>query len=142
MLYASVHKDLTKYKPKIIAGLSMRTLLCIVCAIGFSVLIGAYAWFVLGLDFDHFSYAAIILSIPFWLLGFWEPEGMALEKWLPLKLRHEFGTSQLKYSVRERYESEGLLPTQNERNIHVNNEYRRFAKKQRALELWSPEDTD
>jgi len=73
MLSVPIHKDLTKYQAKIVFGLTMRTLTCIVAAIGTSVFVGAYAWFVLGIPFDSISWAAYAVGLPLWAMAFWTP---------------------------------------------------------------------
>ena len=64
MLSVRVQRDITSYKPKIVGQLTLRSLVCSSAAIGVSVLVGAYFYFVLGLGYEFAMYAIIILSIP------------------------------------------------------------------------------
>ena len=97
MLSVGIQKDITEYKPKIIGQLTLRSLVCCVTAIGVSVAVGAYFFFVLGLGYDFAMYGIIFLSIPIWAAGFWHPYGMNLEKFFPLAVKHFFGNNIIKY---------------------------------------------
>lgn len=137
MLSVPIHKDLTKYQAKIAFGLTMRTLTCIVAAVGTSVFVGAYAWFVLGIPFDSISWAAYAVGLPLWAMAFWTPDHMRAEEWLPLWIRHSFGVTHLVYENHSRYAAAGLVPSSKEVR-HVSSSYERYAKHQRALEWWEP----
>ena len=97
MLSVRVQRDITSYKPKIVGQLTLRSLVCSSAAIGVSVLVGAYFYFVLGLGYEFAMYAIIILSIPIWAAGFWSPYGMKLEKFIPLAFKHYFGKNIITY---------------------------------------------
>lgn len=97
MLSVRVQRDITSYKPKIVGQLTLRSLVCSSAAIGVSVLVGAYFYFVLGLGYEFAMYAIIILSIPIWAAGFWSPYGMKLEKFIPLAFKHYFGNNIILY---------------------------------------------
>lgn len=133
MLTAEIHKDLTRYKAKVVAGLSARTLACVAAALATGVAVGAYLTWVLGLEFEQVSIFIYASTIPLWALGFWEPSGMKPEKWLGLWLRHQGARSRLSYSNRGRmmaaYDEEG-------RTHATSKAYRSFAKGQRGIELW------
>ena len=140
MLSAEIHKDLTKYKAKVVAGLSARTLACIALAVGSAVLCGFYFTWVLGIDFDVVSWLIYGITVPFWALGFLQPKGMEVEEWLPLWIRQKFGESRLTYENHGRYE---VVFGTNGEATHCDGGdssrvYREFAKKQRAIELWKP----
>lgn len=136
MLTAPVHKDLTKYEAKVVAGLTGRTLLSIVCAIGASVAVGAYCYLVLGIGFEGSQWLCYAVSLPFWAIGFIRPMGMRVERWFPLWWRHEFGAERLAYTSRNRYIAAGLIE---EEHYEITNPWAKF-RKQRAVELWSPGD--
>lgn len=97
MLSIGIQKDITEYKPKIVGQLTLRSLVCCVSAIGVSVAVGAYFYFVLGLGYEFAMYGIIFLSIPIWAAGFWHPYGMNLEKFVPLAIKHFFGNNTIKY---------------------------------------------
>lgn len=97
MLSIGIQKDITEYKPKIVGQLTLRSLVCCVSAIGVSVAVGAYFYFVLGLGYEFAMYGIIFLSIPIWAAGFWHPYGMNLEKFVPLAIKHFFGNNVIKY---------------------------------------------
>ena len=133
MLSAEIHKDLTRYRAKVVAGLSARTLACVAAALATGVAVGGYLTWVLGLEFEQVSIVIYASTIPLWALGFWEPSGMKPERWLPLWLRHQGSASRLTYSNRGRY----LAAYDVERRAHVTSKaYQAFSKKQRGIELW------
>lgn len=135
MLSAEIHKDLTRYHAKVVAGLSARTLACVAAALATGVAVGGYLTWVLGLPFEEVSVLIYASTIPLWALGFWEPKGMRPEKWLPLWLRHQGSASRLTYTTGHRMRS----AYDEERRRHVTSKaYQAFAKRQRGIELWDP----
>jgi len=139
MISVPVHRDLTRYRAKVVGGLTLRTLGCVALAVGVSVAIGCWFWFVLGVEFERVSWLAYGASLPFWALGFVRPHGMPAEAWLPLWWRHALGASRLSYDVRERYGACGLVP-------EIGREYRhgrrraweRVLGRRRGVEAWEP----
>ena len=133
MLSAEIHKDLTRYRAKVVAGLSARTLSCVAAALATGVAVGGYLTWVLGLPFEEVSIFIYASTIPLWALGFWEPKGMRPERWLPLWLRHRGPASRLTYSNWERHR----MAFDEERRPHVTSKaYQAFARRQRGIELW------
>lgn len=141
MLSHPVHKDLTKYQAKIAGGLTARSLAFTAMAVGSSVAVGLYSWFVLGIDFDSVSWVAYGLSVPFWALGFWRPLGMVPERWLPLWWRHET-EPRITYGTGRRYEGLGLVEREFWKEGGRREADRKWMalRRQRAVELWSPSD--
>ena len=80
MLSVAVHKDIAEYQPKIIGKLTLRTLLCIVCAVGISLIVGLYLYFVLGFDPTDFEVLILAISMPFWAMGFWRDIRQVLDR--------------------------------------------------------------
>lgn len=137
MLSVGVHKDLTKYQVKIAGGLTMRTLLCIVGAIGTSIAFACYFWFVWSIPFDNICYLAYAVGLPLWAAAFWQPLHMPPEQWLPLYLRHNFGCTHLIYETKQRYSC--LIENEKDQNYAISSRsYEKFARKQRGIELWEP----
>lgn len=97
MLSVAVHKDLGEYQPKIIGKMTARTLVCITCALGFSVLTGCYLYFVLGLSVSDNMLIIYAVSLPFWLCGFFRPAGMPFERYFPLWLSFKLSDNRLHY---------------------------------------------
>ena len=64
MLTTNIHADLTKYRPKVIGGLTMRTFTCIVLALATAIALGAWSWFALGADSDAIGIVIFIAVIP------------------------------------------------------------------------------
>lgn len=138
-LKVEIQKDLDEYKPKHFAGLTARTLLCLVGAVGGAVLIGAYCWWVLGIPSDYSMYIVIVFTLPFWLCGFWSPHGMPLEQFAPLWLRARFGQGRLFYK--------SALCKERERDLGrkgpavLNKGYSKLlAKNKKGLEAYRPSD--
>lgn len=105
MYTTEIHKDLTSYRAKVVAGLTARSLFFSIAAVAVGVLVGAYLTWVLGFDLDDVSSLVYAATIPFWALGFWEPLGMMPEKWLPLYLRHRTAAaSKISYGTARRME--------------------------------------
>ena len=139
MLSAEIHKDLTRYKAKVVGGLSARALLCSALALACGLAVGGYLTWVLGLPYEEVSILIYASTIPLWALGFWEPKGMRPERWLPLWLRHRGPASRLTYSNGDRMRA----ACGDERGKHVTSKaYQAFARRQRGVELWDLGDRD
>ena len=137
MLTTNIHADLTKYRPKIVGGLTARTLACIVLALATAVAIAAVAWLAFGVGADSVGIIVFVAVIPFWSIGFLEPDGMRFERWLPLWMRHNFGGDELVYENRSRYEEAGFggLTHRGRRAHAVSKAYGRYRGK-RGFERW------
>lgn len=98
MLSVAIHKDVGEYQPKIIGKLPIRTLVCIVGAVGMSLLTAAYITFVLGLQTSDFMVLIYAISIPFWLCGFMRPQGLKFEVFAKYWLEYNFITKHILYS--------------------------------------------
>ena len=121
MLRCMMTKDLTKYEPKIFLGLTARTLSCCALAIAVPVVFVLWFVFVLDLNFEPLWWIAYALSIPFWALGFWTPQNMKPEKFLPLLLRHKYGKARLLYTSKDR------MPTVlSSKKGNLSNAYKKF----------------
>ena len=101
-LSTAVQKDVSEYKSKIVGKLSARALVTIACAIGSSVGLALWLWFVLGVDPTDFGFFIMLVAVPSWLFGFYKPDGMDFEKWLPRWFEHRFGKSYLTYQSFQR----------------------------------------
>ena len=142
MLSVSVHKDITEYKPKIIGDLTLRSLISIAAAMAAAVVVGVYFKFVLGLDYDVYMYAILIVVLPIWAIGFWQPLGMPAEKFIPLWLRHTFTDDRIFYvtSIYENGIAQRLEQTPEERKTRereLSREYRKI-RKIRGVERFEP----
>lgn len=139
MISVPVHRDLTRYRAKVVGGLTARTLACVAAAVGVSVAIGAWFWLALGVEFERVSWLAYGASVPFWALGFVRPHGMEVEAWLPLWLRHVAGPSRLTYDVRDRYRARGLVRDTWEAVAHGRRRpWERVLGRRRGIERWEP----
>ncbi len=92
-----IHKDVAEYQPKIVGGLTGRTLVCIIGALGVSILAGVYLYFVLGLNVADNAWLIYMVSLPFWLCGFIKPKGMKFEEFASLWWRHQTADGRLPY---------------------------------------------
>ena len=151
MLSIAVHRDLTRYRAKVVGGLTARSLACTAAALLTGA--AAYGWltWALGLPFEEVSILIYASTMPLWALGFLEPGGMRPERWLPLWLRQHFGRSRLTYENTSRlraarhefHERTGADhgPTIDARQEPArvrSAEYERLCRRQRGLELWEP----
>lgn len=137
MLSVSVHKDVAEYKPKIIGKLTARTLIAISGALGFSTLAGLYVYFVLGLNVSEHTWIIYAASLPFWLVGFYQPKGMPFEVWLPYYLRYSLSDNKILYAPSAVLI--GYMGNENgkpKRRIYKN-EYRKFTRR-KGIESYSP----
>ena len=137
MLSAEIHKDLTRYRAKVVGGLSARALVCSALALACGLAVGGYLTWVLGLPYEEVSILIYASTIPLWAMGFWEPDGMRPETWLPLFVRQHLGASRLAYETCNRVTA---AYDDNERRAYATSrEYQAFAKRQRGIELWEPD---
>lgn len=97
MLSVAVQKDIAEYQPKVVGKLTLRTLLSIAGALGFSVLAGLYIYFVLGLNVGDYMIVIYAVSLPFWCCGFVRPKGMPFEQFVPLWLKAQFTNDRIYY---------------------------------------------
>lgn len=97
MLSVAIHKDVGEYQPKIVGKLSARTIICIIGAVGSSLLTAAYITFVLGLQTSDFMIVIYAISIPFWLCGFMRPQGLKFEVFAKYWLEYNFADKHIHF---------------------------------------------
>lgn len=97
MLSVTVHKDIGEYREKVVGKMSARTLACTAGAIAASFAAAAIAYFTFGVSVSNAAFPVTAASIPFWLLGFWRPKGLAPEAFVPLWAAHVLGDGKLPY---------------------------------------------
>lgn len=88
MLTLPIQKDLAEYEPKIIGKFTKRTLICTACALAASLLMAFYLNSVICVGIDDWGWLVVLIAVPFWAVGFWKPDGMKAEVWLPLFAKH------------------------------------------------------
>lgn len=95
----SIPKEITEYEEKIIFGLSLRKLVCLVSAI--LLCVGSYLLLtkVAKLSMDITSYIVILEAIPIMAIGFIKKDGMTADKYAALILRHKLGRNKLSYAT-------------------------------------------
>ena len=97
MLSVPVHKDVTEYQPKVIGGLTARTIICIGAAVGCALAFGMLCTFVFHVDINDVIYLVWLAAAPAALVGFYTPHGLNFEKFAPLWLAHNFNEQCLVY---------------------------------------------
>lgn len=102
MLSVAVHKDIGEYTEKVVGKLSARTLACTAGGLASSVAAAALLNFALGVPVDAATLPVMAASMPFWLAGFWRPEGLPAERYLALVARHALSDGALAYSTGSR----------------------------------------
>lgn len=73
MLSVPVHKDVTEYQPKVIGGLTARTIICIGAAVGCALAFGMLCTFVFHVDINDVIYLVWLAAAPAALVGFYTP---------------------------------------------------------------------
>ena len=143
MLNVEIHRDLTDFRPKVVGGLTARSLACTAAALATGV--AAYGWltWALGLPFEEVSILIYASTLPLWALGFLEPGGMRPERWLPLWLRQHSGAARITYDSAGRLRAalgtdDDTMGAVYETGRETGREYERFARRQRGIELWEP----
>ena len=97
MLSVAIHKDIGEYEPKYFAKMSKRTIICVACALGSSVLTAMYITLVLGLQMSDFQLIIYGISVPFWLCGFLKPSGMKFEVYARYWLEYNYETKHIHF---------------------------------------------
>lgn len=137
MLSVAVHKDIAEYQPKIIGKLTLRTLLCIVCAVGISLMVGLYLYFVLGFDPTDFEVLILAISMPFWAMGFWRPRGIKAETFAKYWIEYNFTRKNI--SDIPSFKLMGYVERNDERKaVKVYDKEQRKLSKQPGIEAYSP----
>lgn len=143
MLSVPVHKDVTEYQPKVVAGLTSRTILCIGAALASAVLFGVVCVFVLNVDINDVIYLVWFAAAPAALVGFYSPHGMAFEKFAPLWYAHNFKEQCLPYisashrgELKAMDEAERQLREETARE-HPNKNLKKL-KTMNGVEMWEP----
>lgn len=100
MLSIPIHKDIGAYEPKIVAGMTSRTLVFTALALGTGAGLGSFVFFVLGQDPTEFPWVLLIMgaSLGFWLLGYQRPLGLRFEEFASLWIRHRLFPQRLVYA--------------------------------------------
>lgn len=90
MLSVPVQEDLQNYKEKLILGLSKRGLISVVGALFTTVLASVWLWLVFEINPSDFGFVLMVVSVPFWLVGFIKPSGMYFEDYFPKRMEVKF----------------------------------------------------
>lgn len=92
-----IPKEIMEYKEKIIFGLSGRQLASFAIALPIGGL-GYYGALQVS-NQDVAGYAAMIIAMPIWAIGFIKKNGFTFEKYVALMVRHMFGKSRREYKT-------------------------------------------
>lgn len=149
MLSMEIHKDVMAYQPKLLAGLTGRTLLFTGLAVGVGVAVGGLE-FALGLDPSEHVVPIMVASLPFWLVGYYEPHGLKFEVFCLHWLRHSLFPQRILY--RSRPLPAGVANAICSQEVRPDVDSRRFASKvqpryaalrrRRGIEGWEPDGAD
>ena len=97
MIEIRIPKEITEYTEKPFLGLSWRklgfTVLALICGGG----TGIFLYVVCGLTTDSALIPGMIVSVPFWALGFLKPLGLNFEEAAVYYIQHIFGNNKLPY---------------------------------------------
>ena len=86
MLSVPVQEDLQNYKEKLVLGLSKRGLISVVGALVATIVASIWLWLVFEVNPSDFGFVLMVVSVPFWLVGFIKPSGMYFEDYFPKRL--------------------------------------------------------
>lgn len=143
MLSVPVHKDVTEYQPKVIGGLTARTIICIGAAVGSALAFGMLCTFVFHVDINDVIYLVWLAAAPAALIGFYSPHGMNFEKFAPLWLAHNFKEQCLVYvsaSHRGEFKAEEDAVKKAYADDRKQNNNKELTKlyKTNGIEMWEP----
>lgn len=143
MLSVTIHKDVTEYKPKVIGGLTMRSMVCLGGALAMAVAFGLVCTLVLKIDVDSVMYLVWIAATPLALVGFWTPHGLPFEKFAALWLAHEMNDQLLLYRSGSNRAEARLLSATGRTRMQVEALSRSTGafdklRKARGAEVWRP----
>lgn len=96
-LSVPVQKNLAEYEPKLFGKLTKRTAISITLAVGLALVAGVYLNVIIRVDIDEYGWLVLAASAPGWLIGFWRPDKMRPEAWLPLWFKHSFADDEVIY---------------------------------------------
>ena len=96
-LSVPVQKDLAEYEPKFIGKFTLRTLVAIALSLAMAFLTGCYINFVVCVSIDDYGWLVMLAALPGWAIGFWKPDQMRPEEWLPLWFIHAMTPDDLAY---------------------------------------------
>ena len=88
MIEVKVPKEIRTYKERILGGFSLRQLLSLI--VTGSIVIPVYIYLKEYLGDDMTGYIIMIIAIPMLLVGFYEKDGLTLEKYIGYFLRFNF----------------------------------------------------
>lgn len=143
MLSVPVHKDVTEYQPKVIGGLTARTIICIGAAVGSALAFGMLCTFVFHVDINDVIYLVWLAAAPAALVGFYTPHGLNFEKFAPLWLAHNFNEQCLVYvsaSNRGEFkaEADALKKAYADERKCANGKELSKLYKTNGIEMWEP----
>lgn len=101
-LEVTIHKEITEYEAKVIAGMTLRQLISLSVAVVVSVSIGVLNYFFLHLSVDDISWVLIGVGIPIFGFGWFKPDGLPFEKYLMMRRRYSAMSAHIPYEVTEK----------------------------------------
>lgn len=96
-LQIPVQKDIGEYSEKIFGKMSLRTLICVAAGLCAAFVFALTTTFLLGCNVSDITFFVVLVTMPFFALGFWKPCNMKPEKFLPLLIEHLATNNRLLY---------------------------------------------
>jgi len=102
MITVRIPKDIREYKEKLVAGLTIRNILCLILG---AILIAPFIY--IGVKFnismDYLSWGVLIVIIPVGLIGFYKPDNMPFEKYMATAIRFSMTKKQQVFISENKY---------------------------------------
>ena len=124
MLRVSIQEDINQFQEKIVLGLSKRGLLSVIGAIGTTLLLSLWLWFVFGVNPTNFGLVLMLVAAPFWCIGFIKPKGMYFEDYLPKYIEKKFKDRHLVHECAAM--KDGLYEELKKKNVTISFDPRKF----------------
>lgn len=97
MLRVPIRKDIAEYKSKFIGKMSVRTIATVAIAVISGLLIGAYMYFALGIEFDTSQWIIVPVGVVIWTIGIVRPMNFSMEEFIPLWSQHHLTPDRCEY---------------------------------------------
>ncbi len=151
MVSLPISKDITAFEPKIVLGLTARTLAFTVAALVVGLGLGLFMALALDIDPTESPQVLVIMlgTVGLWAMGYLRPLGMLPEAWASLWIRQHLMPQRLTYRSSAAlghgpvplagYSKETYVRKKQAQQADVDGAYAKL-RARRGIELWEPGD--